>query len=92
MVRERAWLFAQLSGIPGLEPIPSHVNFFLVRVTSKKVCVPMLVHTLAHASILIRDCANFHGLGKQFFRIAVRTRAENKRLLSALRAALVGKG
>ena len=31
--------------------------------------------------ILIRDCSNYHGLTKGFYRIAVRTEEENKELI-----------
>ena len=34
--------------------------------------------------LLIRDCAGFAGLDGRFFRVAVRTRGENERLLAAL--------
>jgi len=33
--------------------------------------------------ILIRDCSNYHGLSKGFFRVAVRTHQENELLLKA---------
>ena len=38
--------------------------------------------------ILIRDCSNFIGLDDRYFRIAIRTFAENDRLLAALDTAL----
>ena len=34
--------------------------------------------------ILIRDCINFPELGDSYFRVAVRTDAENQRLIKAL--------
>lgn len=34
--------------------------------------------------ILIRDCANYRGVGAGSYRICVRTEAENKKLLQAL--------
>jgi len=37
---------------------------------------------------LIRTCADFPGLGERFFRVAVRTRQENRRLLNVLRVVL----
>ena len=36
-------------------------------------------------SILIRDCRNYQGLGPGYYRVAVRSRAENTRLLEVLR-------
>ena len=43
---------------------------------------------LALKGILIRDCANFRGLDARFFRVAVRSRKENLKLLSALKEVL----
>ena len=34
--------------------------------------------------ILIRDCSNYRGLEKGFYRIAIRQRGDNHRLLEAL--------
>lgn len=38
----------------------------------------------AGRGILIRDCRNYRGLGKGYYRIAVKTREENRELLSVL--------
>ena len=38
--------------------------------------------------ILIRSCGNYRGLEKDYYRVAVRTRGENERLLAVLRAAV----
>ena len=43
---------------------------------------------LVGKGILIRDCANFRGLDSSFFRVAVRSRKENLKLLSALKEVL----
>lgn len=88
MAHERAWLFAKLSALEGVHVFPSHANFFLVRVQRTRLDALALASALAEEHILIRSCENFAGLGKQFFRIAVRKRAENRRLLRALRKAL----
>jgi threonine-phosphate decarboxylase len=37
------------------------------------------------SNILIRDCSNFVGLDENYFRVAVKTREENRKLLSALK-------
>ncbi|MDY5882386.1 MAG: threonine-phosphate decarboxylase, partial [Roseburia sp.] len=34
---------------------------------------------------LIRDCSNYQGLGKDYYRIAVKTRQENERLIAVMR-------
>ncbi len=43
---------------------------------------------LRHHRVLIRDCLSFPELGPDYFRVAVRTDAENERLLTALRQAM----
>jgi threonine-phosphate decarboxylase len=88
MERERLWLAAQLKTIEGLRPFPSNTNFLLVQVTQPGVLAAEVVRRLAEENLLIRDCRNFVGLGRRFFRVAVRTRSENKRLLAALRASV----
>lgn len=72
-----------LAQIPGLEPQPGAANFLLVR-----TAIPsdrLQFHLLKTAKILIRDCLSFPELGDRYFRVAVRTPAENDRLLAALR-------
>ncbi|MCS6926946.1 MAG: threonine-phosphate decarboxylase CobD [Candidatus Binatia bacterium] len=88
MVRERAWLFQQLTRLAGVEPFPSQANFVLARVTANALDAVRLAHLLAEQHLLIRPCDNFPGLDRQFFRAAVRTRRENRRLVAALRKAL----
>ncbi|MFN5515779.1 MAG: threonine-phosphate decarboxylase CobD [Cyanobacteriota bacterium] len=82
----RAELVRGLSALPGLTPLPGTVNFLLVAST---VSVPPLQEALLkNHRILIRDCLSFPELGDRFFRVAVRTPAENQRLLAALRECL----
>ncbi|MGE0683848.1 MAG: threonine-phosphate decarboxylase CobD [Candidatus Binatia bacterium] len=92
MKKERAWLHAELGAISGLQVFPSAANFFLVQIRSSQMTAVRLAELLAQKRLLIRVCDNFVGLGKQFFRIAVRTRAENLRLVDALRAAFIRSG
>ena len=88
MVKERAWLFDQLATIKGLRPFPSQANFLLVRITTSTLNAASLTQLLAEDNLLVRACDNFAGLGKRLFRVAVRTRRENQRLLTALRKIL----
>ena len=84
MRRERQWLTRQLQMTAGLEPFSSVANFLLVSITHDQLTATDLAHQLAASHILIRDCRNFVGLGNQFFRVAVRQRMDNRRLLAAL--------
>lgn len=79
-------LYRALDQIPGLTPYPSAANFLLVRCDRP---VPELqAQLLQQHRILIRDCLSFPELGDRFFRVAVRTDADNRRLTLALAAQL----
>jgi len=90
MARERLWIERQLATISGIEVFPSRANFLLLRMTKHECTAAGIVHQLARRNILIRDCSNFAGLGKQFVRVAIRRREENRRLIAAL-ADVVGR-
>ena len=73
--RER--LAGELSRL-GLRVIPGEANYLLFWSP-----VP-LAGPLRERGILLRDCANYHGLCEGWYRTAVRTGEENARLLAAL--------
>ena len=75
----REKLRAGLAALPGLQPLASAANFLLVR--SNLSSVKLQENLLLRHRILIRDCLSFPELGDAYFRIAVRTDAENCRLL-----------
>ena len=78
----RQMLWDGLAALPGLKPLPSSANFLLVQ---SQFPVPTLQQRLlSQHQILIRDCLSFAELGESFFRVAVRTLPENRRLLDAL--------
>ncbi len=62
----------------GFRTFPSVSNFIMIY--SEKP----LYEKLLEKGILIRDCSNFRGLGKGFYRIAVKSRKENERLFMAI--------
>ena len=75
---ERARLAEQLAAL-GFRVIPSDANYLLFR------AAPGLDAALREQGILIRNCENYAGLCPGWYRIAVRTRAENEALIRALR-------
>lgn len=82
LLSARPDLWARLSKIPLLKPIVSQVNFLLVE-TAWSSC--QLQQTLLKDHhILIRDCLSFPELGDRYFRLAVRSQADNQKLLKAL--------
>ena len=72
--KERAFLAEQLQKM-GLEVFDGEGNFILLY-TEKP-----LYELLLKRGILIRDCRNFKGLTKGYYRLAVKSREENKILL-----------
>ena len=81
---EREFLQSSLSEMDGLKPFPSVVNFILVKILRNGLDSSSLVEKALEKGIAVRDCANFQGLGPDYFRIAVRPREENIRLLDTL--------
>ena len=63
----------------GMNVVPSHANFILFQSP-----VP-LYNALLERGYVIRRCGNFRGLDASWYRIAVRTTAQNKGFLKALR-------
>jgi L-threonine-O-3-phosphate decarboxylase len=82
LISARAKLYQGLQTIDYLQPLPSEANFFLVK--SERSVVELQQYLLKKYQILIRDCLSFAELGDRYFRIAVRTSAENHHLLTAL--------
>lgn len=87
--KARHQLFTGLAELPGLQPYPGAANFLLVRCG-----VPvdeLQITLLKRHRILIRDCLSFKELGHRFFRVAVRTKEQNQRLIDGL-ADVLGNG
>lgn len=82
--REKEFLFHRLAELAGFRPYNPEVNFILTRILDDRLTAPRLAESLARQGILIRDCSSFPGLGAHYFRIAVRDRRANERLLAAL--------
>jgi threonine-phosphate decarboxylase len=80
---ERRYLSEQLGRFPQLRVCPSSVNFLLVEIIGGMTASELRGRLLTEL-IVIRDCASFTGLTPNYFRIAVRTRDENRRLVECL--------
>ena len=85
---EKDFLYNGLNMIKGIQPLQPTVNFMLVKVedigkTSSEIQSLLLKH-----NILIRNCSNFTGLDETYFRVAVKTREENQKLLGALKSVM----
>ena len=80
--KARSDLFKGLADIPGLQPLKGAANFLLVE--SKHSTSELQQKLLQHHQILIRDCLSFPELGSRYFRVAVRLKADNQRLVRAM--------
>lgn len=85
ITRERAFLEEVLKK-EGFRVFSSAANFLLFD-TKETPCGISLYERLLQQGILIRDCQNFRGLGRGFYRVAVKTREENRMLEQAFRKA-----
>lgn len=76
--KERIWLEEQLTRYPFhvYKGSANYLFFGADRIDLKEALIPM--------GILIRDCGNYRGLEKGYYRIAVRTHEENMELIEAL--------
>lgn len=79
---ERAFLTEELL-TRGFLVFPSAANFLLLY-REDAPGKDSVYERLLESGILIRDCRNFKGLGAGFYRVAVKSRRENERLLQAL--------
>lgn len=78
VARERARLMRGLESC-GFSVVPGEANYLLFK-SDRSLYEPLL-----EAGFLVRRCANYEGLGDEWYRIAVRTERENEAFLSALR-------
>ena len=66
----------------GLKVYPSSAPYFLVELPSGSGSA--YADTLAHEGILVRTCSGWTGLGDAYFRLALRPKTDQGRLLDAL--------
>ncbi len=81
---EREYMVESLKELP-VKVFPSKSNFLLVKLESTQVESSELIRALLARGIMIRDSSSFVGLKEGFFRLAIRSREENKALLAGLK-------
>ena len=79
--KENDFLIKSISKLDKFSCYKSSTNFLLLKTTIKS---KTLQKKLLKNKILIRDCSTFRGLNDSYVRIAVKTRKENIKLISAL--------
>lgn len=68
----------------GCQVVPSQANYLLFRLPG----VPDLKERLLLRGVLVRSCANYRGLGPDWYRVAVRSEDDNNRFLRIMGAEL----
>ncbi len=80
IIAERERVFAELSNIDGLAPVPSRANFMIVRT---EIGPKIIFSELLERDILVRDVSSYPMLSA-YFRFNVGTPKENEQLIKAL--------
>lgn len=80
-------LSSELQKIDQLKVYPGSANYLFVKILKGGNSIVLAEYCLKH-KIVIRKCDNYQGLNKpeQFFRIAVRTEIENKKLVDTFQS------
>lgn len=89
---EKKYMFEKMSEIDGIRPYKSEVNFILARITDemweKGVNAEKIQAGMLEEGVLVRNASNFVYLDEKYFRLAVKDRANNKKVLEKLRKVL----
>lgn len=67
----------------GAKVYSSDTSFILFRLDESETAFS-IKEKLEEKNILIRDCSNFKGLGKGWYRIGIKTKEENRKLIGAM--------
>ncbi len=85
----RESLQADLEKIPDLCVVPGTANFLLLRLAHARLdAVELARRLIERHGLVIRVCDDYQGLDRRYFRVAVRSAAENRQLLDALQREL----
>lgn len=88
--KEKLFLYDALRQFPTLHVYLPAVNFIFIDL-GRGCNSSAFTEQMRRQGILVRDCANYPGLGDTYIRVAVKSRAENEILLRAFRQVLEGK-
>lgn len=81
--KEGGRVFEGLHAVEGVVPYPPTANYILCQWVRTGSLDDIMRYLLSNG-VYLRDCRNFPGLEANFFRIGLRSRKENDRLLSLL--------
>ena len=86
---EKIYMYEKLNEINGIKPYKTEVNFITVKIEDnfilKGLNVKILKGKMIEKGILIRDASNFNFLDERFFRLAIKDRKNNNRVIKTLK-------
>lgn len=85
MNHEKKYLFTQINGIDGFEPLNPSVNYILINVAKTGYTAAEITELLGQQRILVRDCSTYKNISPFYIRVAVKNREENNILIGALK-------
>ena len=89
IAEEKTYVYEKLNEINGIKPYKTEVNFITVKIEDnfilKGLNVKILRGKMIEKGILIRDASNFKFLDERFFRLAIKNRKNNDRVIETLK-------
>ena len=89
ITKEKIYMYEKLNEISGIKVYETEVNFITGKIDEKLFSeglnVKILREKMLEQGILIRDASNFNFLDERFFRLAIKDRASNERVIEAMK-------
>ncbi len=89
ITEEKIYMYEKLNEISGIKVYETEVNFITGKIDEKLFSeglnVKVLREKMLEQGILIRDASNFNFLDERFFRLAIKDRASNERVIEAMK-------
>ena len=95
ITKEKIYMYEKLNEISGIKVYETEVNFITGKIDEKLFSeglnVKILREKMLEQGILIRDASNFNFLDERFFRLAIKDRASNDRVIKVLKEIFRGE-
>ena len=89
ITKEKIYMYEKLNEILGIKVYKTEVNFITGKIDEKLFSeglnVKVLREKMLEQGILIRDASNFNFLDERFFRLAIKNRKNNNRVIETLK-------
>ena len=89
ITKEKIYMYEKLNEISGIKVYETEVHFITGKIDEKLFSeglnVKILREKMLEQGILIRDASNFKFLDERFFRLAIKDRASNDRVIKAMK-------